>query len=118
MDLLTVLKPSFELTLLGWLFTGLLLFLVLVSVLASRGTIPLNHLIGIRIPAVTSSDAAWRAGHRSAVIPAIIVFVVALVFSLLGLIAPVAYVVVIVAFVGGFIRVAIRASVAAARVPQ
>jgi len=35
--------------------------------LAGRGTVGANGLVGIRTPALRSSDAAWRAGHRAAV---------------------------------------------------
>lgn len=31
------------------------------------------------------SETAWRAGHRAAILPAVIAFAVALLFSLIGL---------------------------------
>ncbi|MES2171399.1 MAG: hypothetical protein V4479_11860 [Actinomycetota bacterium] len=107
---------NLELTILAWTFTALLLFLLIVSILAGRGVIPLNHLIGIRLPALTWGDGAWRAGHRAAVMPAAIAFAVALVFALGGLITPWAYLVAIAAFVIGFACAAIRASLVGARV--
>lgn len=101
------------LTLLAWLFTGLLLLLVVVCIAAGRGAIPVNHFLGIRIPALKRSDAAWRAGHASGVIPALVALVVGLAFSLLGLVMPGAYWGSIVAFVLGVVWVFIRASRAA-----
>lgn len=86
---------------LGWVFTGLLLVLVLACIGAGRGTIPLNHFVGIRLPALMRSDAAWRAGHTAGVAPAGVAFVVALVFSAIGLIASPAYAGAIAAFVIG-----------------
>jgi hypothetical protein len=118
MKIVDVITASAELTLLGWIFTGLLLALLVISILAGQGTLPLNGLVGIRLPALMSSDERWRAGHQAAVVPSVIIFVVALAFSLLGLIAPVAYIVTIVAFVGGFAWVTIRASVVAGRVTE
>jgi hypothetical protein len=39
---------------------------------AARGQLGVNALAGIRIPSVTASDAAWRAGHRAS-LPAVVV---------------------------------------------
>ncbi len=118
MNFAATLQPSAELTLLGWLFTALLLFLLVASILAARGVIPPNHIIDIRLPAVMRDSDTWQAGHRAAVLPAAIAFIVAIIFAALGLIAPVAYVVAIAGFVAGFIWVAVRASQVAARVRQ
>jgi len=101
------------LILLAWLFTGLLLLLVVVCIAAGRGAIPVNHLIGIRIPALKRSAAAWRAGHAAGVFPALVALVVGLAFSLLGLVTNGAYWGSIVAFAGGVAWVFIRATRAA-----
>jgi hypothetical protein len=101
------------LVLLAWLFTGLLLLLVVVCLAAGRGAIPVNHFLGIRIPALKRSEAAWRAGHSAGVGPALGALAVGLFFSFLGLVAPVAYWGSIVAFAGGVVWVFIRASRAA-----
>ena len=94
---------------LAWTFTVLLLVLVVVSLLAGRGTIPLNHWAGIRLPPVMRSEATWRAGHTAAVLPAAIAFIVSLGFALAGAAVPIAYWGSIAAFAGGFILVAVRA---------
>jgi len=72
---------SMPLTLLGWVFTGLLLVLVVTCIAASRGAIPLNHYFGVRLPVLMRSNAAWRAGHAAGGVPAAIAFVVALMCS-------------------------------------
>jgi hypothetical protein len=102
-----------RMTVLGWVFTGLLLLLVVTCIAASRGAIPLNVFFGVRLPPLMRSDAAWRAGHAAGVVPAVIAFVVALVCSAIGIVAPVAYWGSIVAMVGGVVWVFVRASRAA-----
>ncbi|WP_223692334.1 SdpI family protein [Leifsonia poae] len=82
-------------------------------VAAGHGRIPLNHLVGIRLPSLLRSETAWRAGHEAAVTPAIVASALALVFSVIGLFAPLAYVGAIVVFVGGVSWVFVRASKAA-----
>lgn len=42
---------------------------ILVTVLPAVGTIPRNRIVGVRTRATLASDAAWRVGHRAAVIP-------------------------------------------------
>ncbi|MGA7203933.1 MAG: hypothetical protein WBX27_04795 [Specibacter sp.] len=98
---------------LAWLFTALMLVLVVVCIAAGRGAIPVNHLIGVRIPALKRSPGAWRAGHAAGVFPAGVAFIVGLVFSLFGFVTPMAYWGSIVAFLGGVVWVFIRASRAA-----
>ncbi|MEO5534611.1 MAG: hypothetical protein ABIR17_05710 [Pseudolysinimonas sp.] len=99
-----------------WVFTGLLLFLAVTCVAASRGAIRLNHLWGIRIRSVMRTDATWRAGHAAGVAPAAIAFVVALACSVIGLAVPLVDLGAVVAFVSGVVAVVIRASSAADRV--
>ena len=41
--------------------------LTVVAVLAGRGTLPPNRLIGICTPTVRASQAAWQAGHQAVV---------------------------------------------------
>ncbi|MFJ4227952.1 SdpI family protein [Paenarthrobacter nicotinovorans] len=36
------------------------------GILGLGGWLPMNQVVGIRLPSVMMSDAAWRAGHRSA----------------------------------------------------
>lgn len=93
----------------AWVFTALLL-LVVACVAAGRGTLPLNHLFGVRIPALMRSDAAWRAGHAAGVVPGVYALVIAFGCSTVGLFTPVAYWGSIAAFVGGVAWVAVTAS--------
>lgn len=101
------------LTVLGWVFTGLLLVLVVACIGAGRGLIPRNHFFGVRLPALVRSDAAWRVGHAAGVLPAGIAFLVAVVCSVIGLAVHVAYWGSIVAMAGGVVWVFKRASRAA-----
>ncbi|MFH8250594.1 SdpI family protein [Microbacterium sp. B2969] len=104
------------LPILAWVFTGLLLVLLLTCVAAARGSLRRNRWFGVKLPALERSDAAWRAGHAVSVVPAAVAFVVALIASILGLFAPAIYWVTIVAAVGGVIWVFVRATRAADRV--
>lgn len=101
------------LSIITWVFTGLLLVLVVVCVAAGRGAIPRNRLIGVRIPALQRSAAAWRVGHAAGVLPATVALAAALVFSLVGLAVPIADVGSLIAFVAGLVWVLARASKAA-----
>ena len=109
---MTVASPL--LAVLAWLFTALLLVLVVACVGAARGAIPVNRLFGVRLPVVMRSAATWRAGHAAAVLPAACAFAVALVASVVAIVVPGAEVLSIAAFVGGVGWVFVRASRAAA----
>jgi hypothetical protein len=50
-----------------WVAVALSVLATVIAGLAGRGTVAANGLVGIRTPALRSSDAAWRAGHRAAV---------------------------------------------------
>ncbi|WP_136609158.1 hypothetical protein [Sinomonas albida] len=98
---------------LGWVFTGVLLLIILISRAAGDGRIPPNGTIGIRIPQLQRSDAAWAAGHAAGVRPAAIACCAAAACSLLGLFTPVAYWGAIAAFAGGLtwvLTAAVRAA--------
>lgn len=41
----------------------------LLTLLAAVGVLPRNRVAGIRVRATTASDAAWRRGHRAALVP-------------------------------------------------
>ena len=96
-----------------WVFTGLLLLLVMTCMVIGRGKIPVNRFFGIRIPVVMSSPEAWRSGHQAAVLPAAITFTASLICSLLGLINSVAYWGSVIAFAIGVVWIFIAASKAA-----
>jgi uncharacterized membrane protein len=99
---------AIRLLVLSWVFTALLLVLLIASVAAARGALRLNHLFGVRLPALMTSEAAWRRGHAAAV-----AFGVAIVASLVGMAVPVSYWLAIAAFVAGVIAVFVRATAAA-----
>ncbi|MDJ0376263.1 SdpI family protein [Cryobacterium sp. PH31-L1] len=63
-----------------WIALALSLLVSLITVLASRGVIPNNGLVGIRTPAITYSDNSWRQGHAAAT-PVIIATTVIVVFG-------------------------------------
>ena len=98
---------------LAWVFTLLLVLLVVACIAGARGSLPRNHLFGIRLPALQVSDDAWRAGHFAAAIPACVALASALMCSLIGLLTAEAYFGTIFAFVGGVIWVMIIATRAA-----
>ena len=50
-----------------WVAVALSLLVTVIAVLAGRGSLAANGLVGIRTRALKSSEAAWRAGHRAAV---------------------------------------------------
>jgi hypothetical protein len=50
-----------------WAAIALSILVTGITVLAGRGSIPANGLVGIRTPAVTRNDHTWAAGHRAAV---------------------------------------------------
>jgi hypothetical protein len=100
---------------LGWVFTGLLLLLVVVCALAGRGTLRLNHLVGIRLAPLLRDEDAWRRGHAAAVGPSVVAFVVAAICSVTGLFAPAVAGGAIIAFVLGFVWVCIVSTRAASR---
>ena len=90
------------LAILGWVFTALLLLLVLINWAAGTGRIELNSTVGIRIPPLQRSESAWQAGHAAGVRPAAIAFVAALACAVISLFAPVVILGSVIAFVGGF----------------
>jgi hypothetical protein len=104
---------SIRLVLLAWIFTVLLLVLLLTCIAAGRGTLRKNHGFGVRLPTLMRSDSAWRVGHQAGVMPSAMTFVVAIVASVLGLAVPAIYYVSIAAFVVGVIWVFARATLAA-----
>ncbi|OIQ81789.1 hypothetical protein GALL_364390 [mine drainage metagenome] len=97
----------------AWSFTALLLVSVAICRLAGRGTIVPNGFVGIRIPSVMYSDAAWKAGHAAAVVPAVCGFGSAAVCSIAGLVLPVAYWGAIIAFIGAISWMVVAANRAA-----
>ena len=64
---------------------GLAIALALTVGLCAGGTIRANRGIGIRLPATRMSETAWRAGHRAALLPAIVGSGVVIVVAGLGL---------------------------------
>lgn len=56
--------------------------------LCGRGVIPRGWGVGIRLPAIQQSNAAWRAGHRAAVLPYAVFALVAVGVAVLPLAVP------------------------------
>jgi hypothetical protein len=40
--------------------------LIALSVMVTRGRLPMNPFVGIRLPALCRSEEAWQAGHAAA----------------------------------------------------
>jgi hypothetical protein len=102
-----------RLAILAWAYTALLLLAVVICRLAGSGKIRPNSLVGIRIPPVMRSDAAWKAGHVAGVVPAACGFGLAAICSIAGLVNPVAYWGAIIAFIGGLAWMVVAANRAA-----
>ncbi len=94
---------------LGWVFTAVLLMVAVICWAAGAGKIPLNGAVGLRIPPLTHSEAAWKSGHAAGTAPALIAFAVGLVSCAVGLFFPVAYWAAIAALVGGLVWVVVAA---------
>ena len=60
----------------GYTVAAAMLVVVVVTQLAASGRVRRNGFIGLRIPPTMASDAAWVAGHRAALVPSWIGFVV------------------------------------------
>ncbi|GAB3611570.1 hypothetical protein GCM10027414_36960 [Humibacter ginsengiterrae] len=54
-------------------------------ILCAAGVIRRNPWVGLRIPSLFSSDEAWSAGHRAAVLPVVCSAVVNIVLAVLAL---------------------------------
>lgn len=52
-----------------------MLLVAVVTQLSASGKIARNGFFGIRIPPTMASDAAWKAGHKAALVPVWIGFV-------------------------------------------
>ena len=59
-----------------------------VAVLAATGRLRRNSVAGIRIPSLYASDAAWRIGHRAAVLPTVAAAVICVVLAVAELVDP------------------------------
>ncbi len=70
---------------LAWVCTAMLLLITLASVAGGAGWVPLNPLFGIRTRATKRSAAAWRAGHRAAILPSVVSLVAVALLSAIGL---------------------------------
>lgn len=62
--------------------------LIVVFALCARGVIPPGWAVGIRLPALQQSDAAWRAGHAAALVPYTVFAIVGAVLALSPLVFP------------------------------
>ncbi|MES2094432.1 MAG: SdpI family protein [Actinomycetota bacterium] len=80
----------------AYIFAAAMLLIAVVTQLAASGRIGRNGFVGIRIPPTLASEAAWRAGHRAAVLPTWIGFVVVIITAVVAQFAPQAFVVVVV----------------------
>ncbi|CAD6000568.1 SdpI family protein [Agreia sp. COWG] len=107
--------PTAGLAIGGWVSAALLLLIVVICVVAGRGSLPLNHAIGLRVPALMRDDHSWRVGHAAGVVPGSISFAVAAVSSVIGLSLPPGYWAAIATFIIGLVWVVVRASAAAKR---
>lgn len=103
---------------LAWVFTVLLAVLFVTCVLASRDRVSENRYFGLKLPALLRSEAAWRNGHRAAILPAGIMVVIALVCAIIGLSVPAVYWGSIAAFVIGVVWTMLAATRAARATPE
>ena len=59
-----------------------------VAALAATGRLRRNPVAGIRIPSLSASDAAWRIGHRAAVLPTAAAAVICVALAVVKLVNP------------------------------
>ena len=62
--------------------------LIAVLALCARGVIPRGWAVGIRLPALQQSDAAWRAGHAAALVPYTVFAIAGTLLALSPLVFP------------------------------
>ena len=67
---------TYEANFAAYTVAAAMLVVVVVTQCAASGKIRRNGFVGLRIPPTMASDAAWVAGHRAAVAPSWIGFVV------------------------------------------
>ncbi|AMB59237.1 SdpI family protein [Microterricola viridarii] len=63
------------------IFPLVLLLAVIACQLGASGRLPRNRYFGVRSPSTRASDAAWRAGHQAALLPAWVGFAVTAVLA-------------------------------------
>lgn len=105
--------PLAGLAITGWVAAGLLLLIVVICLAAKRGSLSLNPVVGLRVPALMQDEKSWRVGHAAALTPAIVSLGVAVVFDLVGIASFLAYWGSIVTLIAGLIWIVVRASKAA-----
>lgn len=59
-----------------------------VAVLAATGRLRRNSVAGIRIPSLYASEAAWRTGHRAAVLPTLAAAVICVALAVVDFVDP------------------------------
>lgn len=105
--------PLAGLVITGWIAAALLLLIVVICLAAKRGSLPLNHTIGLRVPALMRDENSWQVGHAAALVPALSSLAVAIAFDLIGLASALAYWGAIATLVAGLVWIVVRASRAA-----
>lgn len=105
--------PIGALAITGWIAAGVLLLIVVICIAARRGSLTLNTVIGLRVPALMRDETSWQAGHAAALWPAVTTLVVALAFDLIGIASFPAYWGAVATLVAGLIWIVVRASRAA-----
>ncbi len=105
--------PVAGLAVIGWIAAGLFLLIVVICLAAKRGSLPLNHMIGLRVPALMRDEKSWQVGHGAALAPAVISLVIATAFDLAGTASALFYWGAIVVLIAGLIWIVVRASRAA-----
>lgn len=106
-------QASVGLAALGWVFTAVLLLVLIICAAAGRGWLTRNPVAGLRLPALMRSDEAWRSGHAAGVVPATIALAAAAGGSIAGLWTPWMYWASVAVFVAGIVWVVAAASRAA-----
>jgi hypothetical protein len=105
--------PIAGLAIIGWVAAGLFLLIVAICIAAKRGSLSLNHMIGLRVPALMRDEKSWQVGHAAALAPALISLAVATAFDLVGIASALFYWGAVAMLVAGLIWIVVRASRAA-----
>lgn len=82
-----------------YILAATILLLAVITQLAASGRIRRNGFVGIRIPPTMASDDAWSAGHKAALMPSWIGFVLIAIAAGVAQFTPVGRVICYVVFV-------------------
>ena len=70
-----------------WVAIALAVLVTVIAVLAGRGTIPNNGLVGIRTPSIQRTNQTWAEAHRAATPPLLGLSIAVVIVGAVALVA-------------------------------